>query len=199
MQKNIFKSLFTSLIVLLIILLASNKIFAHCDTMDGPVVKAAQKALETGHINLVLLWVQPADEATIKEAFNKTLKIRKLNADARDLADMYFFETFVRIHRAGEGVPYTGIKPAGTEIEPGIKAADEAIEKGSAEKVVKELNEQINKSLHELFMEVKEKKQYDSNNVKDGREYVKAYVQFMHFVEKLFEASKKPVECHGHE
>lgn len=199
MQKNIFKTLFTSLIVMLIILLASIKIFAHCDTMDGLVVKAAQKALETGDVNLVLSWVQSTDEAVIKDAFNKTLKIRKLNVDARELADMYFFETLVRIHRAGEGVPYTGIKPAGIEIEPSIKAADEAIEKESAEKVVKELNEQINKSLHELFMEVKGKKHYDSNDVKAGREYVKAYVEFIHFVEKLFEASKKPVECHGHE
>lgn len=142
MEKNyIFKTLFTPVIVILILLLVSIRIFAHCDTMDGLVVKAAQKALETGNVNFVLVWVQPNDEAVIKDAFNKTLKIRKLNNEAKKLADMYFFETLVRIHRAGEGAPYTGLKPAGTEVEPGIKAADEAIEKGSPERVVKELNE----------------------------------------------------------
>jgi hypothetical protein len=31
---------------------------AHCDGLDGPVVKAAQKALIESNINLVLIWVQ---------------------------------------------------------------------------------------------------------------------------------------------
>ena len=31
---------------------------AHCDGLDGPVVQAAQQALETGNVNLVLVWVQ---------------------------------------------------------------------------------------------------------------------------------------------
>ena len=94
-----------------LILLPQNVLFGHCDTMNGPVIKAAEKALETGNVNLVLIWVQKKDEATIKEAFQKTLAVRKLNAEAKKLADMYFFETLVRIHRAGEGVAYTGLKP----------------------------------------------------------------------------------------
>lgn len=28
--------------------------FAHCDTLDGPVVSAARKALETGNVNHAL-------------------------------------------------------------------------------------------------------------------------------------------------
>src|SRR5512147_1018908 len=78
---------------------------AHCDGLDGPVVKAAQKALETGNVNPVLIWVQKKDEGEIKQAFQKTLAVRKLNPQAKELADMYFFETLVRIHRAGEGEP----------------------------------------------------------------------------------------------
>jgi hypothetical protein len=64
--------------------------------MDGPVIKAAQRALETGNINLVLIWVPKDDEAEIKKAFQKTLTVRKLNSQAKELADMYFFETLVR-------------------------------------------------------------------------------------------------------
>jgi hypothetical protein len=30
--------------------------------MDGPVAQAAQKALETGDVNLVLIWVLKDDE-----------------------------------------------------------------------------------------------------------------------------------------
>jgi Family of unknown function (DUF6448) len=98
--------------------------YAHCDGLDGPVVKAAQKALAEDNVNLVLIWVQKDDEAEIKRAFEKTVAVRKLNPEARELADMYFFETLVRTHRAAEGAPYTGLKPAGRDLGPAIPAAE---------------------------------------------------------------------------
>src|SRR5512139_3206249 len=94
--------------------------FGHCDGLDGPVVTAAKAALETGKVEPVLIWVQNRDEDEIKKAFQKTLAVRKLNPEARELADYYFFETLVRIHRAGEGAPYTGLKPAGRDLGPAI-------------------------------------------------------------------------------
>jgi hypothetical protein len=83
--------------------------------MDGPVVKAAEKALATKNVNLVLIWVQEKDEAVIKQAFRQTLALRTVTNEARDFADRCFFETLVRLHRAGEGEPFTGIEPAGTD------------------------------------------------------------------------------------
>jgi hypothetical protein len=116
--------------LLALLLLAPAQALSHCDTMDGPVVQAAQKALATGNVKLVLIWVQKKDEAKIDEAFQKTLAVRKLGGEARELADMYFFETLVRIHRVGEGAPYTGLKPAGLDMGPAIPAADQAIADG---------------------------------------------------------------------
>jgi hypothetical protein len=109
---------------------------AHCDGLDGPVVKAAQKALADGNVNLVLNWVQKADEAEIKHAFKKTLAVRTLSAQARELADLYFFETLVRLHRAGEGAPFTGLKPAGRDLGPAIPAGDKALETGNLDPVL---------------------------------------------------------------
>ena len=172
---------------------------AHCDTMNGPVVIAAQKALETNNVNLVLIWIQKKDEATIKEAFTKTIAVRKLTPEAKKLADMYFFETLVRIHRAGEGVAYTGLKSAETEVEPGIEAADNALENGSAEELLKHVNETIHHGIHLQFMNVIAKKKFDKDNVETGREYVKAYVEFIHYVERLYQAATKPAEGHFHE
>lgn len=103
-------------------------VFAHCDGLDGPVVKAAQKALDSGNLNPVLIWVKKTDEAEIKNVFQKTLAVRKLNPQAKELADTYFFEMLVRIHRAGEGASYTRLKPAGRDLGPAIPAADKAIE-----------------------------------------------------------------------
>ena len=102
------------------------------------MIKAAQKALETGNGNPVLMWVQRQDEAEITEAFQKTLAVRQLSPEAKELADRVFLrETLVRIHRAGEGAPYTGLKPAGRGLGPAIPAADQALEAGSAESLLR--------------------------------------------------------------
>ncbi|MBU1094902.1 MAG: hypothetical protein KKB34_00345 [Bacteroidetes bacterium] len=172
--------------VILLLLASSTQTFAHCDGLDGPVIKDARKALETGNVNNVLIWVQQADQEEIISAFNKTLEVRKLSSEAKEFADMYFFETLVRIHRAGEGAPYTGIKPAGRDLGPAIPAADKAIETGSAKDLVKFLNDAVHDGLHPLYIKVKEKKDFDPNDVNAGREYVKAYVEFVHYVEKIY-------------
>src|SRR4030067_3866291 len=117
-------------IFVIILLLEPSSALAHCDAMDGPVVKAAQRALETGNVNLVLIWVRKEDSEEIEKVFQKTLNLRKKGPEAKELADKYFFETLVRIHRAGEGAPYTGLKPAGRDLGPAVPAADKAIAEG---------------------------------------------------------------------
>lgn len=171
----------------------------HCDTMNGPVVMAAMKALETGNVNHVLIWVQKKDEGNISDAFQQALKVRKLGPDAQKLADMYFFETLVRIHRAGEGVAYTGLKPAATEIEPGIAAADHAVESGSIDEVTQHLDEAIRQNLRLKFDHVMKGKAFNIEDIDAGREYVKAYVTFIHYVERLHQTATGPVEGHIHE
>ena len=166
-----------------ILLLVPGKVFSHCDGLDGPVVKAARKALETRNVNLVLIWVQKDDETEVKNSFQKTLDVRKLSTEARELADMYFFETLVRIHRAGEGAPYTGLKPAGRDLGPAIPAADKAIEDGAAEPLLNLLAETVKEGVRGNFKEVIAKKDFNKDDVTAGRDYVKAYVEFIHFVD----------------
>jgi len=173
-------------------------VFAHCDTMGGPVIKAAKKALETGNVNLVLIWVQPKDEDVVKAAFQKTLSVRELNPEAKELADMYFFETLVRIHRAGEGAPYEGLKPAGTE-EPPIAAADIAVESGQVSGLVKEMSTRVSEGIKEHFNELLEKKKNMGKSVEAGREYVASYITFVHYVEKLYvDAAGRTGPAHIH-
>ncbi len=80
----------------------------------------SKQALVTEDVNPVLIWVSKKDEAEIRKAFRKTLAARKLNPEVKELADMYFLETLVRIHRVREGELYTGIKPAGRDLGPAI-------------------------------------------------------------------------------
>lgn len=198
-SKNLITSFVGLLVLFTMIFLGAGKSFAHCDALDGPVIKAAQKALETGNVNLVLIWVQPKDEAEIKRAFEQTLQVRKLSPEAKQLADMYFFETLVRVHRAGEGAPYTGLKPAGRDLGPAIPAGDKALETGSAEPLLKLLTDTMHNGLHETFTAANAKKNFNKDDVKAGREYVQAYVTFIHYVEGLYTAAKKTDESHSHE
>ncbi|HQP56810.1 MAG TPA: DUF6448 family protein [Syntrophorhabdus sp.] len=162
---------------------------AHCDTMDGPVVKAAQKALDSGNVNLVLVWVQKKDEAEIKSAFQKALAVRKLGPQAKDLADMYFFETLVRIHRAGEGAPYMGIKPAGTDMGPAVIGADKALETSSIDPLVKLVQGKVTQGIHEHFEKAMKLKKNAGKSVEAGREYVEAYVTYVHYVDGIYGAA----------
>jgi hypothetical protein len=171
---------------------------AHCDGLDGPVVLAAKEALKTGDVNLILIWVQKDDESEISQAFNHVLKVRELGADARNLADTFLFETLVRIHRAGEGAPYTGLKSAGRDLGPTIPAADMAIITGSAKQVLNLLNEAIHEGLHKRFVNVQELKEFDNTDIEAGREFVKAYVELIHYVEPIYEIASKGAG-HGHE
>ena len=177
---------------------------AHCDTLDGPVVGAARKALDSGNVNLVLVWVQKKDEAEIRNAFQKTRSVRKAGGDAKELADMYFFETLVRIHRAGEGAGYTGLKPAGS-VEPPVAAADKAIASGKLVGLGKVISDRTEKGLHSHFEQVMAKKNYNPNDVEAGRAYSSAYVEFTHYAERLYNAaetmapdSAKAAPAHAH-
>lgn len=168
----------------------------HCDGMDGPVVTLAKRALETGNVNLVLGWVRAEDEAEIRRAFEHATAVRKLGPQARELADRHFFETLVRVHRAGEGAPYTGLKPAGRDLGPAIPAADRALEDGSIDKVVALLAEAIRKGVHEHYHAAIRRKAFDVNDVQASRAFVEAYVPYVHYVERLWQAATGAV--HGH-
>ncbi len=172
------------------------KVFAHCDTMDGPVVAAAKKALESSNINYVLIWVKEDQEAEVKASFKQALTVRKLGKAAAELADKSFFETVVRLHRAGEGAPYTGLKPAGLDLGPVIPAADKAIVTANTSELKKILVKQISDGLDKYFNEMMEKKNFSVDDVRAGRAYVKAYVEYIHFAEGIYQSSVKP--SHGH-
>jgi hypothetical protein len=171
-------------------LLLSPRAFAHCDTMDGPVIIAAKAALDKRDITPVLKWVKPDGEAEVKAAFAKTLAVRAKGPEVRDLADQFFFETLVRVHRAGEGAPFTGLKPAGTPLEQPVRAADDALESNSVDKVVKLVTEDAAAGIRKRFAEVQEKKRHAEHNVEAGREFVAAYVEYVHYVEGLHLAAQ---------
>lgn len=165
------------------LLMIPTSAFAHCDTLDGPVVMAAKKALEKGDVTPVLMWVKKENEEDIRATFKKSLAVRSKGPEARELADMYFFETLVRLHRAGEGAPYTGLQAG--PAEPIIAAADQALDKGSVDHLVKHVGDAVAKGIRQRFHNTLERKKHAEDSVAAGREFVEFYVEFTHYVERL--------------
>ena len=159
----------------------------HCDSMDGPVVKAARLALETKNVNLVLPYVPKEGEAEVIRAFDRVLPLR---ADgAREIADLYFFETVVRIHRAGEGAPYTGLKPAGLSEGPVIPIAERAIETGSPDELVKVLTDIVRAETLKRFRRMNELQKHVDDSLDDAREYVEAMLGLQVWSHKLYKCA----------
>lgn len=169
---------------------------AHCDTMDGPVVKDAVASLEDGDVRRVLKWVRPEDEREIRALFEQVQAVRAQGEPARKLADRYFFESLVRIHRAGEGAPYTGLKPAGS-VEPVIAASDGALEQGKIDALVEKITAHVAEGIRRRFQKARVAGQHAEHTVPAGRAYVAAYVEFTHYIEGLHQAALGAAHAHS--
>ncbi|MBM9603962.1 DUF6448 family protein [Desulfopila inferna] len=191
-----FKGYAGMALLLMAILAMPGRVLAHCDTLDGPVVETARTALDKGDVTSLLKWVKPDQEEVIKTAFTETLTMREMGPEAKDFADRYFFETLVRIHRAGEGAPYTGLKP-GTAVDPAVALADQALVNGSVDKLVNVLSNAMANEIRVRFAEAYEKQKHADASVDEGREFVESYVVFTHFVEGLHGLIKADAGHHG--
>lgn len=166
---------------------------AHCDTMDGPTVHDGRKALETKNINYALKWIGKEYEKELSGIFELALKVRDLSDEARELADRYFFENLVRIHRAGEGAPFEGLKPAGIPIDEKVAAADKSIELGELSPLKDMVSDQQFDELEKRFEKAMALKDFDVDDVEAGRRYIEAYVSFFKFAE-----GEEHEHTHGH-
>lgn len=171
----------------------------HCDTMDGPVVMAARQALENEDIALILPYVKDDASAAVNSAFEKTLRARKAGPAAREVADLYFFETAVRLHRAGEGAAYTGLKPAGLDEGPVIPVAEKAIKTGSADELTRMLTDTLEQEVRHRFNRVKHLQNYRSGDVVKAREYVEAMLGLEVWSHQLYQAMKAAPHEGSHE
>ncbi|MEJ2194956.1 MAG: DUF6448 family protein [Ignavibacteriaceae bacterium] len=185
-----------SYVAILLVLFTVSNLSAHCDGIDGPVVKSAQKSLEDNNVNYVLAWIKPEFEQEVKNVFSDVMSIRNQNEEIRKISDYYFFETVVRLHRLGEGEPYTGLKPVGREISPAIMTADLSIEHSEIKKIESLLIGAVTESIEEKFEVVMNRSKFNPDNIDAAREYVEAYVNYIHFAERVFELSQSK-HSHG--
>jgi hypothetical protein len=175
---------------------------AHCDAVDGPVATAAVKALDTRNVNLILPFAPAQAEPELSAAFEQALAVRGKEPEAKTLADRYFMETAVRLHRAGEGAPYTGLQPAGTDFGPAIPAAEKALETGKTDELTALMSEQVTHGIADRFKDAvahssATKEPAAASDVAAACERVSAELAFISYVEGIYLATRGGIHAEG--
>jgi len=168
--------------------------------MDGPVVKAARRALETKDVNSILAYVPKEGEKEVIETFEKAIQVRNEDGTtAREVADLYFFETAVRVHRAGEGASYTGLKPAGLDVGPVIPVAEKAIESNSPDGLADLLCGIVRDEVIHRFQHMQHLKEHAGEGVDADRAYVSAMLGLQVWSHGLYQYTKADPHVGHHE
>lgn len=185
-------------LLLTVLLVPATDTKAHCDSVDGPVVTAAQKAIETGNVNYVLPYVTEEGEAEIVAAFEKTMKAQDKSDEVREAINYWFYETVVRVHRQGEGAAYTGLKPAGLDYGPALEAAEEALVSGSTDEVNELVLSTIEEEIDKRFAEVMELQNAPLDDVEAQRERAEAELMFEKYIDQLYRDAIAEMSHEGH-
>jgi Family of unknown function (DUF6448) len=158
----------------------------HCDSLDGPVVAAARHALAVGDVDEVLPYVPADDEEEIRAAFSRVLPLQAGGGDAAAVAQRWFFETVVRVHRAGEHAAYTGLKPAGLDVGPAIPLAEKAIASGDVEEVYRLLGADLRDELTNRLRRVARLAAARDASVGAARAYVETMLGFQVYTNNVY-------------
>jgi hypothetical protein len=167
----------------------------HCDTLDGPVVVAARRALNDDDVDLVLPFVPVDGEHEVRAAFALARKARTQGPEARDVADLYFFDTTVRVHRRGEGAPHTGLKPAGLDVGPVIPLAEQAVDTGDPGPLIDFLQHEVAEQARHRLAHVRDLQAGASDGLPAARTYTSAMLGFLVWSHKLWRLT---TQTHGH-
>lgn len=184
-RRNGWRVVFVVTFMIVAVGLVNRVAWAHCDAVNGPVAIAARKALETSKFETVAIWVGKEQNDELRSSFEKSLPVYRMGGKSQELAERYFMETAVRLHRQAEGFPYTGLKPA-QPLPPDVATAERALETGDLNPVSKLLSVEMEKKLRTLFQKVHETRKEADENIDAGREWVDAYVKYVIYVHSLY-------------
>jgi hypothetical protein len=163
----------------------------HCDTLDGPVVVAARRTLDVDDVDVVLPFVPVDGEGEVRVAFDLTRKARIQGPEARQVADLYFFDTVVRVHRRGEGAPHTGLKPAGLDVGPVIPLAEDAVQTGDPEPLTAFLERAVRNEVQQRLAYVSARTAEAGAGVPAARAYTSAMLGFLVWSHRLWRATSQ--------
>lgn len=189
-METIGNKITATLILLLIFTLAGTEARAHCDRKNGPVAVAAREALQTENFEKIVIWVGQEQEEELKKKFEQSLQVYRKGGEAKELAEEFFMESAVRLHREAEGLPFTGLKEAQPNPED-IEAAEQALDTGKIDMVVSLLSEKMEEKVTHWFTEARAAEKKKDNSIEAGREWVDTYVKYITYIHGLYQTIEK--------
>ena len=170
----------------------------HCDALDGPVVNGARQALSSGDATFALRFVPEQAEAEARAAFDQVRQARTEGLRAREVADRYFYETIVRLHRAGEGAPFTGLKPAGLDHGPVLPVAERAIQTASPDELTGLLANTVAQQVKRRLDRVMALQPTVAGGLAQARAYTDAVLGLEVYANTLYQAATTDPHTTGH-
>lgn len=184
------KTVITAIALLLALGLVITESYAHCDRKNGPVAKAAKEALKTGEFSKVVIWVGEDQEEELKKKFQQSRSVYQKEGASKALAKEYFMETAVRLHRATEGMPFTGLKPAKPAAKD-IQIAEKALRTGDLDPVMDMFSSKLEDKAQKWFQKALEAKKHKDKSIEAGREWTDKYVKYIVYLHKLYKKIEK--------
>ncbi len=186
-QFELKRKAFFLLLIVMFLFTGSPDVYAHCDRENGPVAVSAKDALRTGDFDKIVIWVGEDQEEELREKFQQSVEVFQHGGKSAQLAEKYFMESAVRLHRAAEGMPFEGLKPAGPN-PPDIESAEKALETGDFEPVKVLLCQKLEEEALKWFRETRSKAENKSESVAAGRAWVDHYVKYITYIHSLYQA-----------
>lgn len=185
---NFYKSKLSRPVVALVAILGlslfASSAYAHCDLESGPVAVAAKQALKTDDVGKVLIWVSEEQEKELTATYRQAKAVYAKGGASKTLAEQYFMENSVRLHRLAEGMTYTGLKPV--QAAPlVIRIAERSLETGDLAPTNDLLVGMMNEKVSHYFEQARAAQKQSNGDVASGREAMDAYVRYVTFVEHL--------------
>ena len=184
-QTILKKPIILAFICFLAFALGATRVMAHCDAKNGPVAMDARKALSDVNFETVAIWVGQEQHKELHAAFDQAIDVYQMGDKAKELAEQYFMETAVRLHREAEGMTYTGLKPA-QPLPKDIAKAERALDTGNLEPVTDMLTAEMKQKMQHLLKKARMAKQNKDKSLVAGRKWADAYVKYVIYVHGLY-------------
>ena len=82
-------------------------------------------------------------------------------------------------------------------MDPAVAATDKALQAGSADELATLVTKAVAAGIQMRFANVVERRRQAEETVGADREYVEAYVEFVHYAERLYEDALGEAAAHG--
>jgi hypothetical protein len=158
---------------------------------NGPVMRAAKMALETGNADHILIWVPEESENTLKNLLEKTCCERTTQRKARNHSIEWYLQTINRLHSEYYRPHDLNISTKTPEERKTILLVERACETGNFDEIATVMQITSDEEIRQRFNDVLNKSNYDMDNIAAGRAYVSAFTDFIACINSLRSGSRR--------